>query len=137
MTRAEFLGELRETLSGNMSESEVQSNLAYYSSYIDDEVRKGKTEEEVLEELGSPFAIAKTLLRPYENEGKTYEEETKEIRREGQPVDDSTKKIITIVIVVAIGILILSMLFGLLAFVIRYAVPISAIVLVVYFLKKR
>ena len=120
-----------------MSESEVQSNLAYYSSYIDDEVRKGKTEEEVLEELGSPFAIAKTLLRPYENEGKTYEEETKEIRREGQPVDDSTKKIITIVIVVAIGILILSMLFGLLAFVIRYAVPISAIVLVVYFLKKR
>ena len=137
MTRAEFLGELRETLGGNMSESEVQSNLAYYSSYIDDEVRKGKTEEEVLEELGSPFAIAKTLLRPYENEGKTYEEETKEIRREGQPVDDSTKKIITIVIVVAIGILILSMLFGLLAFVIRYAVPISAIVLVVYFLKKR
>ena len=137
MTRAEFLGELRETLSGNMSESEVQSNLAYYSSYIDDEVRKGKTEEEVLEELGSPFAIAKTLLRPYENEGKTYEEETKEIRREGQPVDDSTKKIITIVIVVAIGILILSMLFGLLAFVVRYAVPISVIVLVVYFLKKR
>ena len=137
MTRAEFLGELRETLSGNMSESEVQSNLAYYSSYIDDEVRKGKTEEEVLEELGSPFAIAKTLLRPYENEGKTYEEETKEKRREGQPVDDSTKKIITIVIVVAIGIIILSMLFGLLAFVIRYAVPISAIVLVVYFLKKR
>ena len=137
MKRAEFLSELRETLSGNMSESEVQSNLAYYSSYIDDEVRKGKTEEEVLEELGSPFAIAKTLLRPYENEGKTYEEETKEIRREGQPVDDSTKKIITIVIVVAIGILILSMLFGLLAFVIRYAVPISAIVLVVYFLKKR
>ena len=137
MTRAEFLGELRETLSGNMSESEVQSNLAYYSSYIDDEVRNGKTEEEVLEELGCPFAIAKTLLRPYENEGKTYEEETKEIRREGQPVDDSTKKIITIVIVVAIGIIILSMLFGLLAFVIRYAVPISAIVLVVYFLKKR
>ena len=137
MTRAEFLGELRETLSGNMSESEVQSNLAYYSSYIDDEVRKGKTEKEVLEELGSPFAIAKTLLRPYENEGKTYEEETKEIRREGQPVDDSTKKIITIVIVVAIGIIILSMLFGLLAFVIRYAVPISAIVLVAYFLKKR
>ena len=137
MTRAEFLGELRETLSGNMSESEVQSNLAYYSSYIDDDGRKGKTDEEVLEDLGSPFAIAKTLLRPYENEGKTYEEETKEIRREGQPVDDSTKKIITIVIVVAIGIIILSMLFGLLAFVIRYAVPISAIVLVVYFLKKR
>ena len=91
MTRAEFLGELRETLGGNMSESEVQSNLAYYSSYIDDEVRKGKTEEEVLEELGSPFAIAKTLLRPYENEGKTYEEETKEIRREGLFQDEHGK----------------------------------------------
>ena len=137
MTRAEFLDELRETLSGSMNESEIQSNLSYYNAYIDEEMRKGKTEEEVLEELGSPFAIAKTLLRPYENEGKTFENETKEIRKEGQPVDDSAKKILTIVIVIAIGLIVLSTLFGLLAFVIRYAVPISVIVLIVYFLKKR
>ena len=44
MTRTEFLDELRETLTGNMSESEIQSNLAYYNSYINEEMIKGKTE---------------------------------------------------------------------------------------------
>ena len=136
MTRTEFLDELRETLTGNMSESEIQSNLAYYNSYINEEMNKGKTEEEVLEELGSPFAIAKTLLRPYENESKTYEDEVKNVTRNDHQ-ENSWKKILTIVIIIAIGLTVLSALFGLLAFVIRYAVPISAIVLVVYFLKKR
>ncbi len=130
MTRAEFLDELRETLGGKMTDSEIQSNIAYYNSYINDEMNNGKTEAEVLEELGSPFAIAKTLLMPYENE-------TKEVPREEKQVDDSGKKILTIVIIVAIGILILSMLFGLLAFVIRYAVPISVVALVIYLLKKK
>ena len=130
MTRTEFLDELRETLAGKMTDSEIQSNIAYYNSYINDEMNNGKTEAEVLEELGSPFAIAKTLLMPYENE-------TKEVPREEKQVDDSGKKILTIVIIVAIGILILSMLFGLLAFVIRYAVPISVVALVIYLLKKK
>ena len=130
MTRAEFLDELRETLAGKMTDSEIQSNIAYYNSYINDEMNNGKTEAEVLEELGSPFAIAKTLLMPYENE-------TKEVPREEKQVDDSGKKILTIVIIVATGILILSMLFGLLAFVIRYAVPISVVALVIYLLKKK
>ena len=136
MTRTEFMDELRETLTGNMSESEIQSNLAYYNSYINEEMNKGKTEEEVLEELGSPFAIAKTLLRPYENEGKTYEDEVKSVTNNAKQ-EDSWKKILTIIIIIAIGLIVLSTLFGLLAFVIRYAVPISAIVLVVYFLKKK
>ena len=130
MTRAEFLDELRETLAGKMTDSEIQSNIAYYNSYINDEMNNGKTEAEVLEELGSPFAIAKTLLMPYENE-------TKEVPREEKQVDGSGKKILTIVIIVATGILILSMLFGLLAFVIRYAVPISVVALVIYLLKKK
>ena len=39
--------------------------LEYYSSYIDDEVRKGKTEEEVLEALGDPRLIAKTIVQTY------------------------------------------------------------------------
>ena len=137
MTRVEFLNELRETLMGHMAESEIQSNIAYYNSYIDDEISGGKTEEEVLEELGSPFAIAKTLLMPYEEDKKSYEYGTKEVRSEENKVEDSGKKILTIVIIVAIGILVFSMLFGLLALVIRYAVPISAIALVIYLLKKK
>ncbi len=137
MTRAEFIEELRKTLSGNMNESEVQNHVNYYNAYINEEISKGKTEAEVLEELGSPFAIAKTILMPYESERNSYEYEAREVTKEESKVDDSAKKIITIVIIIAIGLILLSVMFGLLAFVIRYAVPISAIVLVAYFLKKR
>ena len=137
MTRVEFLEELKEVLAGKMNAGEIQSHVDYYNSYINEEMQKGKTEEEVLEELGSPFAIGKTLLMPYENSEREYERTQETVTRNENTEDNNAKKILTIVIVIAIGLMILSIMFGLLAFVIRYAVPIAAIVLVVYFFKKR
>ena len=48
MTRTEFLVKLRKALSGNISSAQVQENLEYYEQYIDEEIRKGKSEEEIL-----------------------------------------------------------------------------------------
>ena len=132
MTCAEFLEELREALTGKMNASEIESHIAYYNSYIHDEMKKGKTEEEVVDELGSPFAIAKTLLMPYENSENTQET----VVRSEEGDDNKSNKILTVVIVILIGLIILSIMFGLLAFVVRYAVPIAVVVLVVRLIKK-
>ena len=137
MTRAEFLEELKEGLAGKMNAGEIQSHVNYYNSYIDDEVRKGKAEAEVLAELGSPFAIAKTLLMPYESNESEYQRTQETVQSSNHVENNQAKKILTIVIVVAIGLMLLSVMFGLLAFVVRYAVPIAAIALVIYFFKKR
>ena len=74
MTRQEFLEELRITLQGEMNQGRINEHLHYYDTYIMEESRKGKTEEQVLEELGNPRLIAKTLIDTEGNyEGSRHE----------------------------------------------------------------
>ena len=62
MTREEFIQGLREALNGKLSAAAIQENLRYYDEYIIEEMRKGKSEYEVTEALGDPWAIAKTIV---------------------------------------------------------------------------
>ncbi len=62
MTKAEFLKALRERLEGEVPDAEIRHTLQYYEEYIFDAVRAGKTESQVLDELGSPLLIAKTII---------------------------------------------------------------------------
>lgn len=62
MNKKEFLDILYEQLSGQMPEGNVAAHVQYYRNYIEDVVTQGRTEEEVLNELGDPRLIARTLL---------------------------------------------------------------------------
>lgn len=62
MDRKEFLDILREQLAGNMQEGKAAAHIRYYEDYIQSQVRGGRPEQEVLEELGDPRLIAKTLI---------------------------------------------------------------------------
>ena len=62
MTRMEFLQQLRQALENDLSGSVVQENVDFYNQYISDEVRKGKSEEEVLQMLGDPWILARTVI---------------------------------------------------------------------------
>lgn len=70
MTKSEFLEILRQQLDGEMPSGEIYSNIHYYDQYIDKELLSGKTEEEVMNELGDPRLIAKTLIDA--DEGPLY-----------------------------------------------------------------
>ena len=61
MTKAEFLKELSDALSTTQFHEFNREQIRYYRQYIEDEVAKGKTEEQVCEELGSPRLIARTI----------------------------------------------------------------------------
>lgn len=62
MTKKEFLEQLEEALAGEVPNSIVYDNKQYYSKYIDAELWKGRTEEEIFEELGNPRLLAKTII---------------------------------------------------------------------------
>lgn len=62
MNRTEFLETLGAQLSGQMQDSKASAHVRYYRDYIEEQMRKGRSEEEVLAELGDPRLIAKTLL---------------------------------------------------------------------------
>ncbi|MCR5201505.1 MAG: hypothetical protein K6D02_00235 [Lachnospiraceae bacterium] len=66
MTRYEFLNELRQALSGNISDSEIEDNIRYYEDYFNN---SGKSDEEVINELGDPRLIARSIIDSGEGDG--------------------------------------------------------------------
>lgn len=86
MNREDFLNRMQETLEGEVPNSVIQSNLQYYRAYLTEEMRKGRSEQDILEELGDPRLIARTIMdsqdaaeghygqHVYEEAGNVYEE---------------------------------------------------------------
>ncbi|MEE1087288.1 MAG: DUF1700 domain-containing protein [Schaedlerella sp.] len=138
MTKTQFLEKLREELNGNVSQSVVHDNIDYYERYITDEVRSGKSEEEVLSILGDPWVIAQTIINA---EGSTstdniHESETGGysggnthfVRKKEQEV--WWKKLLLILFVLMIIIGIFAIMTGLLKLLAPLLIPVLVFVLV-------
>lgn len=69
MTKQEFLDILGRALNRELSAEETAENLHYYENYIRQEVSRGKSEEQVLAELGDPRLIARTILELDQQKG--------------------------------------------------------------------
>ena len=67
MTEKEFLDTLYEQLSDQIPDSKASAHTQYYQDYIRNEIRNGKNEQEVLQSLGDPRLIAKTLIDTVQN----------------------------------------------------------------------
>lgn len=65
MTKNEFTTELRIALAGELPENEIENNIYYYENYIKEQTQ-GQSEESVLEQLGDPRLIAKTIIETYQ-----------------------------------------------------------------------
>lgn len=62
MDRQTFLDTLRRALYGKIDDLSLADHMQYYESYISQEMASGKSEQEVLDELGDPRLIARTIL---------------------------------------------------------------------------
>lgn len=62
MTQREFLDILKRALNGQVPPHVVTENLNYYDTYIYEEIRKGRLERDILEELGDPRLLARTII---------------------------------------------------------------------------
>ncbi len=72
MTRQEFIDTLAEKLSEDFDPQAVMSETRYYIGYIDAEIAKGRTEEEVTAELGDPILIARNIADSPRNAASIY-----------------------------------------------------------------
>ncbi len=80
MKKEQFLHDLMVQLNLSVSDEVIREQIAYYDSYISDEVRKGRPEAEVIEELGSPRLLAKTIIDTAEAAGDPVANQDDEIR---------------------------------------------------------
>ncbi|MDO4803995.1 MAG: DUF1700 domain-containing protein [Lachnospiraceae bacterium] len=78
MNKTEFLDALSEKLSEDLPPAAVQEQVDYYRGFIDGELKKGRTEEEVTYDLGEPILIARNLVESPQsyrvNNTSTYEQ---------------------------------------------------------------
>ncbi len=80
MTKEQFLHDLTVQLNLNVSDQVIHEQLAYYDNYIASEMQKGRKESEVIEELGSPRLLAKTIIETAEAAGDPVANQDEEIR---------------------------------------------------------
>ena len=72
MDRTEFTEKLQRALAGGLDSSQVADNVRYYQEYIDSEIRKGRSESEVMEQLGDPRLLAKSIIEANKRAGANY-----------------------------------------------------------------
>ncbi len=62
MSKNEFLKELRDYLSGSVSAAEAEDSIKYYENYINDQVKGGQAEADVVASLGDPRMIGRSIV---------------------------------------------------------------------------
>ncbi|MBO5461526.1 MAG: DUF1700 domain-containing protein [Ruminococcus sp.] len=153
MTKSEFLKQLEKELMGNISSSAVKENIDYYDSYFREELENGRSEEEVLEMLGDPWAIAQTVIDMnngssgetiYEEPERTYSSENrreKQYQTEGKVhvfgFDTWWKKLLLVLFIVMIVMVIVTVATGIIRLLAPVAIPVLVIMFVIRLFGRR
>ncbi len=145
MKKNEFLAQLGKALENELDTQKVKEYVEYYEEYIQGEMKQGLSETEVIDQLGDPWAIAKTILFSEKLGRQEYSSETQEnsgndLKGQGQEAGNwpatipQWKVYVVIAVIVLLLLLLLAFVFGVIAFVvqfvIRFALPILVIILV-------
>lgn len=146
MERTEFLERLQRALSGGVNSSQVMENVKYYRDYIDMEIRKGRSEEEVLGGLGDPRLLAKSIIEANKRAGViegtncNYDEEASEEKYERKVKLGHVVRMpgwLIMLIAVVILLLIIGVAFSLISVFAPIIIPVLVVVLVINYLKGR
>lgn len=145
MEKTEFIERLQRALAAGISSSQVAENVRYYQDYIDSEIRKGRSEKEVMDSLGDPRLLAKSIIEANKHAGVSYgsnQEYDDEVADEPQEweTDHGTPKRRSIVLpgwlVMLIITVIVLLIIGVVTYTLFYFAPVIIGVLVVVLIVK-
>lgn len=129
MNREEFINELRIALSGNVSASQVNSNVDYYQQYFDMQMKKGMMEEEIIDALGSPRLLAKSIINA--QNGRQEERNNSEQQSSHKTRSTHIPIWLSKVIIILIVVLFIALLFSFTLIAIKVFLPIILVVFVI------
>lgn len=161
MSKEEFLKRLEEALAGEVPASVIRENISYYGSYISQEMGKGRTVDEIVEEIGEPRIVARTIIDSCEAAGETagddgygtFRDSSYESGSYGQSQYDTDSqsdsmpkihyfdlnkwywKLLLAAIFFLLMFLVFSIVGGIFALLFRFAGPIFLILMLYWFLK--
>jgi len=134
MKRSEFLEQLRKALEHDLNAQQIKEQIGYYDDYISSEMGKGLSEQEVIEQLGDPWAIAKTILL---SSKMNCQDEDGRLAKVDKREEGRISNILLAIILVVVLVTIISAAFGIIALVIRYAVPILLVAILIRLFTKK
>lgn len=143
MTKQKFLNGLKEALVGEVSPAEVNNQLLYYERYIDDEIKKGRTEQQILEELGEPRLIAKTIVDAKENiyrgrEAYYYQEgETSQPEEQRIAWNEKNNRVLRIILILLLVLFGIAVIFSVIRILLPIVVPAILILVVLSFIQRK
>ncbi len=141
MKRSEFLEQLKEELTGKIPNAAVHEQLDYYTRYISEQVAGGVAEEQVIDELGDPWIIARNVIADYERKHTDADAAREQAARDAKADRDyamSQRKggaftyIMVLLIAILIIVLIVSAVVGTMAFLFRQLPLLFFIILAIW-----
>lgn len=149
MTKSEFLEKLRAALGNDLTGAIIQENVNYYDQYIRDEVERGRSETEVIDELGDPWVLAQTIIdtaaggkqqsaSTYDTQQRNYDGDRSQAGT-GRRVHSMSGWKVVLVILGIIGILavIVTVIGGVISFLAPVLVPVLIIAVIVRGLSRK
>ena len=149
MTKREFLDKMREALSNDLAEPTVRENIEYYDVYMTDEIERGRSEEELVEEMGDPWMIARTIIdisEPedmklnyvYEEEGQSYNgRQDSYAGQTGFFVRGGWKLVVALLGLIGVLLALVAVVGGIISLVAPILVPVLIIMFVIRLLGRR
>lgn len=142
MSKKEFLTLLRDSLEGYIPKEEVEENIAYYQTYFQESEESEKT---LIEELGDPRLIARTIIDAYKaSKGPMADYYTEQARTEYSKAHSDVyeeeakaekaeriKHHLFRILVVAGGVVLLLLLLSLLGTVLTFLFPVIILALII------
>lgn len=84
MDRQEFSERLRTALNGRIAANVIQEHVNYYEDYINTQIRLGNSEQDVLDSLGDPRLLAKSIVQASGSTTDAAYEQSNVRRTEGE-----------------------------------------------------
>lgn len=153
MTKNEFLEKLRAALGNDLSGSIIQENVNYYNGYITDEVSRGRSETEVIVELGDPWVIAQTIIDTeqaksgvgtqeeyvYEDPGEKYQKKGSESSGHVYTVGFNSrwKRLLLILGIIGVIVLIIGVIGGIISLLAPILIPLIVVMTVIRIFGKK
>lgn len=141
MTKNEFLNELRSLLAEELGTSVAEENVRYYDGYIEQRKQEGISESEVLEQLGSPRLIAKSIIDSKAKYDKGYSDFNRmnETDYSGQDYDQKNdkklnlvlSKAVSIIAIIGVIVVLVAIIGGMITIAVNFVLPIVVVAIIV------
>ena len=145
MGKQDFIDELRNSLDKEVSATVIEENVRYYSGYIDEQLSKGKTMEDIESEIGRGSVVARSIIEAeehkknsatYKDDNSNYSQKNSKAKNYSFNVNTWYGKLLGILLLILVVVIVIAIIGILVALAWYVVIPVLALGAVIYIIVK-